>query len=106
MPSHAIHRAFTDMVFGTGTGDRYAWVDQYMDITAPIHGPSHRNDLVHNPIFIYALSGGDPKALAVAMCHTLLDRADTALKHTISSVTETKKPSAKPKVRKKSKREV
>lgn len=84
MPSHRVHREFVDLVLGAGTSKRYGWVDKYMDMTAPIHGSKHRGDIVHNPLFIYALSGGDVRALAVAALHSVLDTVDTASGHAIS----------------------
>ncbi|MEM3958529.1 MAG: hypothetical protein QXO47_10060 [Thermoproteota archaeon] len=62
---------------------KYAWVDRFMDSTAPIRGYSHRADPVHNPFLIYAISGFDVNAYITAVLHYVLDVADTEAKRKI-----------------------
>jgi|ECHvirMinimDraft_2_1075157.scaffolds.fasta_scaffold03979_3 hypothetical protein len=85
MPSHDVHREFARMVMGD-RAERYKWVDAVMDMSAPINGANHRKDIVHNPLFIYALSGFDANALLVSLLHSILDTAYTGVKVSVKKV--------------------
>lgn len=82
MPSHRVHRALDELLLGK-EAQKYKFVHAIMDSTAGYHGSSHRRDLIHEPLVIFALTRGDPKALLVATMHSLLDRSATEAKRRI-----------------------
>ena len=71
MPS-TLHKLARQGILGKDA-KRYSWVDSVMDSSVKLHGRNHRRDLVHNPLFIYMLSGGDHKALLAALAHKGVD---------------------------------
>ena len=85
MPSHDVHREFARMVMGD-EAERYRWVDTVMDMSTPISGANHRKDFVHNPLFVYALSGFDLNALLVSLLHSMLDTTYTGVKVSVRKV--------------------
>lgn len=71
-----MHRLIEKKVLGR----TYPRVHNIMDSTAGIrNGPSHRRDMVHNPLFIYAMTG-DYGAFQAAILHTILDDTVSGIK--------------------------
>ena len=60
-------------------GKSYPTVHRIMDSTTKMSGVKHRRDPVHNPFFIYFLTG-DINAFYAAMLHQILDNSVTKAK--------------------------
>ena len=73
MPS-PLHRDVRRLLLGKKF-DKYAIYDTIMDSTARISGGRrHRQDFVHNPLFIALLSRGNPDAVASSLVHLAVDK--------------------------------
>ena len=71
IPSHSTHRAIDRALFGK----EFQWIHDLMDKSGAHLGPQHRK-IGHDQetvIAIFALSGGDLKALISAEAHLLAD---------------------------------
>ena len=75
MPSHKTHSIIAKKILGYTRKD----VDRLMDSTTDVSGPAHRNDFIHNPFMIFALTG-DAKAFKAAVVHQMIDKVFTDAK--------------------------
>ena len=75
MPSHRTHRILEKRLLGK----TYPEVHRMLDSTTGISGSSHRNDIVHNPLFIYLMTH-DMGAFKAAVLHNMLDQHVTKIK--------------------------